>query len=192
MPSKPSVPFNRRELAAGDIPRLQRFFDENPEYHLSVNGEPPLPEEARIEFEMLPPPGWPYSKKTVLEFADGQGAMVAIADVLSDLFVAGVWHVGLFVVATRLHGTGAADTLYRELEDWMRSGGARWSRLGVVAGNTRAERFWARCGYAEVRARHGIPMGRRVNTVRVLFKALDGGTRADYLALVERDRPETP
>jgi hypothetical protein len=41
-----------------------------------------------------------------------------------------------------LHGGGAAHDLYKQLESWMRTNGARWSRLGVVEGNRRAERFW--------------------------------------------------
>jgi hypothetical protein len=33
-------------------------------------------------------------------------------------------------------------------------------------------------------------MGRLVNTLRVMFKPLAGGTLGGYLALVERDCPE--
>ncbi len=33
-------------------------------------------------------------------------------------------------------------------------------------------------------------MGKRLNTIRVMFKPLCGGTVAQYLATVERDRPE--
>jgi hypothetical protein len=33
-------------------------------------------------------------------------------------------------------------------------------------------------------------MGRRVHTVRVMFKPLNGGSLAGYLALVGRDHPQ--
>ena len=180
------------ELAPAGIPRLQAFFASNPEYHVAVNGEAPGPEEARTEFEAAPPPGWPYTRKWVLEFQDEARDMAGMVDLLAGLFAADVWHIGLFVVATRLHGTGEAHRMYRQLEDWMRERGANWIRLGVVEGNTRAERFWARCGYEELRKRPNLPMGKRVNTVRVLYKALAGGTRDEYLSLVERDRPDPP
>ena len=49
-------------------------------------------------------------------------------------------------------------------------------RLGVVEGNARAERFWERCAFTEVRKRHDIEMGARTNTVRVMARPLDGGT----------------
>ena len=61
-------------------------------------------------------------------------------------------------------------------------------RLGVVEGNARAERFWERCAFTEVRKRHDIEMGARTNTVRVMARPLDGGTVREYLALVARDR----
>ncbi|MDH5264795.1 MAG: GNAT family N-acetyltransferase, partial [Betaproteobacteria bacterium] len=112
--------------------------------------------------------------------------------VVSDLLAAGVWHIGLFIVATPLHGTGTAQALYAGLEDWIRSSGARWLRLNVVVGNLPAERFWNRAGYREVRQRGGVEIGRRINTVRVMTKPLANGTPAEYLRIVARDRPEAP
>ena len=70
--------------------------------------------------------------------------------------------------------------------------GARWLRLGVVQGNLQAERFWARCGYVQVRERGPMTMGRKSNLLRVMAKPLAGGTIEEYLALVERDRPSAP
>jgi hypothetical protein len=70
--------------------------------------------------------------------------------------------------------------------------GARWLRLGVVEGSTRAERFWLRCGFAQVRGRGPVTMGRKTNLLRVMAKPLAGGTIDEYLELVERDRPSAP
>ena len=177
------------EMRRDEVPRLQKFLEENPEYDLSVNGEPPRPGEALEEFESVPPADWPMGKKWLLSFEAGDGSMIGMADVISDLLVKDVWHIGLFIVSTRLHGAGVAQELYGGLEGWMMARGARWSRLGVVAGNTRAERFWERVGYSEVRMRRQVQMGRRTNDVRVMAKPLTGGSIAQYLALVSRDRP---
>ena len=65
-------------------------------------------------------------------------------------------------------------------------------QLGVVAGNSRAERFWEKCGFVEVRKREGMAMGTKINTVRVMVKPLGGGALAEYLAGVERDNPHAP
>ena len=70
--------------------------------------------------------------------------------------------------------------------------GRAWLRLGVVQGSARAERFWQRCGYVQVRERGPVAMGKQSNLLRVMAKPLAGGTIDEYLALVARDRPGAP
>jgi GNAT superfamily N-acetyltransferase len=180
------------EMGFKDAPRLQAFLEANPEYYFAVGGVGPRPTEAREEFEYLPPAEMPFRKMWLLEFRGDDEAMAGMATVASDLMVEHVWHLGLFIVATSLHGHGAAQDMYGALESWMRAQGARWSRLGVVQGNLRAERFWEAQGYAETRTRILSEPGRRTNTVRVMAKPLAGGSIAEYLSLVARDRPESP
>ena len=183
--------FRATEMHEADVPRLQAFLEANPEYDVAVNGVPPPPTAARDEFAQLPPSEIRYDKRWMIAIGDGGRDMAAMANVVANMLAPTVWHIGLFVVATRLHGTGAAREIYDGLEQWIRDGGAKWSRLGVVAGNARAERFWEKLGYVEVRKRLAVPMGERVNDLRVMMKPLAGGTVAEYLALVARDRPET-
>jgi GNAT superfamily N-acetyltransferase len=171
---------------------LQRFFELNPEYFLAVNGQPPNSTAAREEVHDMPPAGWRFTRKWVVGFVTGTNSLIGMADIVSDLLEAGVWHIGLLVVATRLHGSGVAQSLYEHLESWARGSGARWLRLGVVEGNARAERFWERHGFVEVRKRGGVEMGNRISAIRVMAKPLAGGTLPEYLALVAWDRPETP
>jgi GNAT superfamily N-acetyltransferase len=182
--------FSAVELTAVDIPDLQRFFELNPEYFVAVNGQAPAPEEARDEFYGALPHGWAFTKKWLIGFFDESQSLIGMANVVSDLLAPGVWHIGLFMIATRLHGSGEAQALYERLERWALEHGAQWLRLGVVAGNSRAERFWDRYGFTEVRKRADVQMGRLVNTLRVMAKPLAGGTLPEYLALVERDRPD--
>ena len=207
-------PWSAAELGPAQLPALQDFFDANPDYFVAVTGQPAARDEAREELHGVLPAGWPFTRKWVIAYfeptngsADGStnrstdervnerigefsGTIAAMATIVSDLLAPGVWHIGLFIAATRLHGTGAAQALYRATEDWMRRSGAAWVRLGVVAGNARAERFWAREGYAETRTRGGLVMGERVNTVRVMVKPVAGGALDDYLDMVARDRPD--
>jgi GNAT superfamily N-acetyltransferase len=116
--------------------------------------------------------------------------MIGMAEIVSDLLARCVWHIGLFIVATRLHGAGVAQLLYANLERWALEHGAQWMRLGVVGGNTRAERFWQSWGFVELRRREGVQIGPRTHTIHVMFKPLAGGSAAQYLALVARDRPD--
>ncbi|MBL0143716.1 MAG: GNAT family N-acetyltransferase [Betaproteobacteria bacterium] len=184
--------FQALEVGAQDLDEIQCFFEANPEYFLAVGGMGPGTDEARKEFDDRPPEGWPYSRKWFIRFVDGKGSTIGVADVVSDLLAEGVWHIGLFIIATALHGTGTAKAVHSGLEDWIRCDGARWLRLNVAAGNSRAERFWERAGYAQVRTREGIEIGRRVHTMRVMTKPLANGRLAEYLGIVARDRPEAP
>ncbi len=138
-----------RVLGQDDAAELQRFFDANPEYFLSVDGEPPAPDAAAHELVDVPPPGMPYREMLLLGISDGDdpsGALAAMATVVGGFIAEHVSHIGLFIVATSLHGSGAAQEIHRKLERWMVDRGAAWVRLGVVAGNARAERFWERSG----------------------------------------------
>jgi len=177
-------------LGAADSAELQRFFDENPEYFVIVTGQGPHPSEATDEIDRALPDGWAFTKKWVMGFVDEADSMVGMAEVVSDLLKRRVWHIGLFIVATRLHGSGIGQLLYGNLERWAHGQGAHWMRLGVVEGNTRAERFWQRCGFVDVRKRVGVQMGARTHTIRVMVKPLDGGSLEEYLALVARDSPD--
>lgn len=189
-PVSPLPELHAFELGAGSESLLQRFFDENPLYFESVNGEPAQPGEAREEIHGPLPAGWPYTKNWVIGYADAHGSLQAMANVVADLLTPTVWHVGTFIVATPRHGSGDAQVLYQSLETWAREQGAQWLRLGVVQGNVRAERFWERQGFTQTRVRTGVAMGRLTNTLRVMCKPLAGGTIAQYLVLVERDRPD--
>ena len=187
-----AAPYRAVELAAADIAELQRFYEANPLYFEAIEGRPPHASQAREEFHELPPDDMGFTRKWMLGFRDAGGALAGMAVVIEDLIADDVWHIGLFIVATRLHGSGAARAIYEALERWMKAGGARWLRLGVVAGNSRAERFWEKCGYRDVRRREGVRMGERVNTLRVMMKPLGRGTVDEYLQLVPRDQGGSP
>ena len=95
-------------MGARDIPAVQRFLEQNPDYSRLVEGGPPAADAAKKEFAQMPPADWPLKRKWMIGFRDEERCLIAFADVLEDLFVAGVWHLGLFIVATRLHGAASA------------------------------------------------------------------------------------
>jgi GNAT superfamily N-acetyltransferase len=191
LPASPLDGIRTIELTHGHEEILQRFFDANPAYFEAVMGEPASAHEAHDEIHGELPSGWSFTKKWIVGYVDDRGQLVAMANVVSDLLAAGVWHIGLFIVDSARQGRGDAHVLYRALETWAIDNGARWLRLGVVQGNARAERFWLRHGYVDTRTREGVEMGRRTNTIRVMVKALSAAPIEDYLARVERDRPQS-
>jgi GNAT superfamily N-acetyltransferase len=177
------------ELTAQHEALLQKFFEQNPDYYLQVLGEPPSSNEAHEEIHADPPPGWSYTKRHMIAYLDQANNIAAMANVVQDLLATHVWHVGFFMVDASRKGTGDAQALFQGIETWAKSNGAHWLRLGVVLGNTRAESFWQSMGFVETTQRLGVEMGQRINTIRVMYKPLCGGSIDQYLALVERDRP---
>lgn len=178
-----------RDLQRDEIPLLQSLFEGNPDYFLRVGGQAPLPDEAQREFDELPPAPLTFDRKWFAGAFDRQCRLQGLVIVISDLCAVGVWHTALFFLANALHGSGAAARLHDALEAWASQAGARWLRLGVVAGNAAAERFWDKCGYLEVRTREICNASGQRKTVRVLVKPLAGGTVAEYLQCVPRDTP---
>lgn len=180
------------ELPESAVPELQALLDANPGYSMRVNGRPPVPDEASSIFHSRPPPHLPFDRHVVAGVRDGDGALAGVVIVDTDLVTPGAWHIALFQLAERLHGRGLAGPLHAAVEDWARAGGAQWLRLSVIVGNRRAESFWARMGFSELRQRGGVDTGARIHTARVMLKALGPSGIAEYLARVPRDRPDSP
>jgi len=180
-----------RELTSSEIPRVQGLFEANPEYFLAVHGRPPEQHEAQAEFDDDPPPHIPFSRRWFTGLFDREHELIGVAGIVSDLGAAHVWHIALYLIATPLHGQGAAGEIYAALEAWMQQSGARWLRLGVVQGHTRAERFWARRGFREVRLRPGAEVKGCATQIRVLVKPLTDDPLAEYLTLMPRDHPDS-
>ena len=168
---------------------LQLFFEASPFYFLAVHGQPAQPREAHEEVSEEPPAGWRFTQKYVFGYQGSDGRLAAMVNVISDLLAEGVWHVATFIVETTKHGTGDSQALYQSLESWATNHGARWMRLGVVQGHTRAESFWLGRGYRQVASREGVAIGLKINTLRVMVKPLFGQPLSEYYTLVERDRP---
>jgi len=189
LPPSPITSLQVVNLLSDGENALQTFFEANPFYFLAVHGAPAQPGEAYEELYEELPVGWSFTHKYVFGYQGCEGQLEAMANVVSDLLAEGIWHVGTFMVATDRHGTGNSQALYRSLEAWAQRGGARWMRLGVVQGHTRAEAIWQRCGYLQVAERNGIVMGSRTNVIRVMAKPLYGQPLTEYYSLVERDRP---
>ncbi len=189
LPQTPQTGLRCALLGPGDAARLQDFYEANPAYFLLVSGRPANAGDALEDILALPPSDWPLGGKYFLACAKPDGAIVAVADILADLLAPGVWHIGLFIVATERHGSGLAQQWLASLEDWALRNGGRYVRLGVVGSNARALRFWQKSGFVQVKVRAGEVLGGVVHHLLVMVKPLAPATMANYAELVPRDGP---
>ncbi|MGH6609779.1 MAG: GNAT family N-acetyltransferase [Burkholderiaceae bacterium] len=189
----PSLDFSTDEFVVKqarreEMPELQIFSEANPEYWLLTHGHPPAADDAIRGFESNPPPDMRYSEH--LQFLVRSVPTMKIVgqiDVATDLRATGVYHLGFFMTATNMHGTGFSQRLYRAYEQWAVERGARWLRLGVVQANARAEAFWRNLGYVEVRRQVDYVLGDLSHVLLVMVKPIAGETLRDYLEVVPRD-----
>lgn len=180
--------------AEADRPALAAFCRDNPEYDLFLTGE--VPDEAEwVEDFMtdLPPTSfnWTHTHKLIARRHQDPDTISAILDVTEDMIDKGVGHIGLFQVATALHGAGLAHDLYQALEDWLASRGTDVLRLGVLNGNARGMAFWTRHGFLETRHRQGTAPTGKTHLSHVLYKPLKSLTLEAYRLRVPRDDPNS-
>ena len=176
-------------LTLDDAATLQLLFDENPDYFLAVSGQVARPDAAKEQLAGDVPEEFSYTRQLAIGFIDAAGRLIAVADLVSDLLAPGVWHIGLFMVASDQRRQGLGSRLYEALENWVEAAGARWIRLGVVIGNNVAERFWNARQFNQMMVRHDVLMEGKLNDVRVMVKPLGDNQLSEYRTLVGRDQP---
>ncbi|MBK1714756.1 GNAT family N-acetyltransferase [Rubrivivax gelatinosus] len=178
-----------RALAADEVPALQALLEANADFYLTVGGLPPGPDEAAELFAEQPPDHLGWTRHWVAGAFEPDGRLAGVLLIVADLGTPGCWHTALFLIDQPLRGSGAAAELHAAFEAWARREGARWLRLGVVVGNTRAERFWRRCGYTVLRTRPVEAADGSLRTTTAMLKCLGEAGVADYLERVPRDQP---
>ncbi len=180
-------------IDAADADALQRFLEDNPGYSRLVAGRDWLPGEALSELQARPPADWPQGPARHLAVLDAEtGAWRGYLNWVEELLAPGVWHIGLFLIDERHQGKGLAAQVLDAWTAHARRLGADWLRLGVVVGNARAEAFWLRQGFQEVRRRDGVSMGVLTQCVRVMVRPLGAAVLQAYLQAVPRDQPDAP
>ena len=177
-----------------DRPALAAFCRVNPEYDLFLTGEVPNEAEWVEDFMTDLPPAsfnWTATHKLIARRHQDSDTIAAILDVTEDMIAKGVGHIGLFQVATALHGTGLAHNLYQGLEDWLASRGTDVLRLGVLDGNARGMAFWTRHGFLETRRRQGTAPNGKTHLSHVMYKPIKPLTLEAYRLRVPRDDPNS-
>ena len=173
------------------VGEVQAFYEANPEYWRITHGHPPPPGEAAEGFDFRPPAEMPYRDWQIWLVRDRESRrMIGELSVAIDLLAPGVFHLGFFIIESARQGSGLAGEVHAAYEAWAVAQGARWLRLGVVAANKRAEAFWRRQGYIEVKRREDYTLGALTHQLIVMVKPVPPNTLADFLLAVPRDRPD--
>jgi ribosomal protein S18 acetylase RimI-like enzyme len=159
------------------------FVHRNPDYEIMVCGAMPSSEVLLHDFFDFQPPPERSSEHTCshkLILRDSQREVIGLMDVVEHLrceidgveWRKGVCHLAFIQIADELHGTGMAQAVMHEFENWAKARGFEWMRLGVLDDNPRGKRFWQKQGFEFVDKREGVMFHERAHTVHICLKRL--------------------
>ena len=137
------------ELSRSDAAAIADLFIRCADYFLLQDGVLPEPADAITLFLDVPPMK-AEDDQVILGWHDDKG-LYAVAAVLRDHPFDGIWYLGMLLIDPRRRGCGFGRVLYREIDAWAATRGAREMRLAVLEANGAGERFWRALGFEEIR-----------------------------------------
>ena len=140
-----------RRLTQGDVPAVLALCQGNPLYYEYC---PPAPTEESIRADMAAlPPGKTPDDKFYVGFYSG-GALSAVMDLIAFYPDDRTAFIGFFMTDAAVQRRGVGSRIVGELCVCLAQQGFASVRLGWMAGNPQAERFWHKNGFWETGKTH--------------------------------------
>lgn len=137
------------------------FMERNAEFFLFREQRPVDEETVKAFFYGPVPPGKSHQEK-VLMAAYFQEELIAIFDFLKDWPEERNWAIGLMVVDVNWRNKGVGQELMEDLRGFFNLNSVNKLRLGVLAENKIARRFWRKVGFKFIGHTEYDPAGREV------------------------------
>lgn len=165
--------FRTFPLTPQDFPALQELWNKCADYVQVVYGRPPEPDEAQSVYEAGPEHGYgPRGKMFYGITAPSDDTLIGVLDAFRDHPHEGVWYVGLLLLSPDTRGSRLGRNVVDAFAEAARAQGASEIQLNVVEQNEGAHRFWAECGFTEIR-RWQQRLGARESTFIRMRRPLD-------------------
>lgn len=160
-----------RTMQATDMPALQRLFEKCADYVWIVDGQE-VPPTAAEETFYAGPPGRPTEDKFLLGLFDPQNELVAVLEGFQHYPEAGIWWIGLLMLAPEARGHGYGRRLIDGFVKHVVKQGGTAIMLGVVEENQNAYAFWEKVGFQPVTKTEPRPFGKKRQVVQVMRRAM--------------------
>ena len=155
-----SKTYNVRRLQEDDIEQICTLCSGNPQYY---RYHPPAATADSIREDMRAlPPGKDARDKYYVGYFAGDGAPVAVMDLILRVPQEQTAFIGFFMVAAVHQGTGLGSALAGEAMEYLRSLGYKALRLGVDKGNPQSLAFWKKNDFTQVDEGQYIVMERKL------------------------------
>lgn len=133
-----------RRAVPADVAEIQAVLEDDPATWELLEGAPLVPDEAALMLTLVPPSGTLDNKH--LFVADG----ACVIDLYAGYPAPHIWYLGLIFLTRAARGHGLGTRALVSLAAYSRAHGGTALRLGVVAQNTAARRFYDRLGFRHV------------------------------------------
>jgi len=158
------IDIEMRPLNESLLPAAQRVYEEVPGYFAALTGSTlPKPDEARIDFEGLPP-GHSLDRKYYFGiWRREEKDLVGILDYLDGYPRPSIGWIGLLLISERIQRRGLGRHAWEILAHWATR--ELWNRefqLGVLDTNPGALLFWNKMGFRRTGQSKPGPLGRTI------------------------------
>jgi GNAT superfamily N-acetyltransferase len=157
-----------RRFTGSDVAELQDLYERYADYHEMHEGFAIRPSAGADELAM-PPPGRTLEDKFSIGIHEPDGSLNAYLDILRGYPAANEWWIGLLMLDLKVRANGLGTHIFRAAQNWVSLQGGDAIYLAVLEENKRAERFWWRQGFAELRRQaHTSETGSKKSQVIVM------------------------
>lgn len=175
------LPYRSSCLDHHDAALVQDLYERCSDYHELEEGIPTRPGAAEHLLTRLPPGKTPADKH-VLGLHAPDGDLVGVLDLIQDFPGAREWTLGLLMIDPATRAAGLGTRLFHALERAIAAPGGTAIYLGVLEHNVRAERFWRRLGFVELRRQDYTSASGHLSRVIVMRYGLTGQQATDLRA----------
>ena len=138
-------------LTEADAPALGRLFARCDDYFELLEGRPAGPTAALGQLRDGPVERVPHDLIN-LGLLGPDGELAGLIGALRHHRVPDQWYLGFLLLDPAWRGRGLGSTVYWAFQNWIATQGAASIVLAVLAGNTRAHRFWQSLGFGSPRS----------------------------------------
>jgi len=157
-----------RRFKPADAAALQGLYERCTDYHEMHEGFATRPSAAADELAMLPP-GRTLEDKFSMGIYEPGGPLIGYLDIVRHYPATNEWWIGLLMLDPEARAKGLGARLFRATWNWVLSQDGKAIYLAVLEENIRAERFWRRQGFEEVRRQaHTSETGNKISQVIVM------------------------
>ena len=141
--------FVAKLLSKEDIPAVQKFFNDNPDFFIASTGQAPKENEAEILFNKIPEGKTTEDKFWLAIFDNDNNNIVAFVDLIQNYKIENQWTIGLYIVSKNYRGQGIATKLLNDLENLLLSLRVNSLEISIKEQNVCELSFWKKMNFVE-------------------------------------------